>query len=111
MTRFHPVCSASALGEGDIVPVEAGGVEMIVYRSGGEIFAAQRYCVHQRADLVDGIVSSGFLVCAQHGWRFRAATGVHELSPETCLATFAVRVRGDEVQVDPTPIRRGEVPT
>jgi nitrite reductase/ring-hydroxylating ferredoxin subunit len=106
---FHTVARTSELGTHDILPVKVGAVEMILYRVEGEVFAAQRRCLHQGADLAEGIVSRGFLVCASHGWRFGARTGIHEVSPETCLATYAVRVVDDEIQVDPTPIRRGAV--
>jgi hypothetical protein len=34
------------------------------------------------------------------------ATGVHEISPETCLVTYAVRIQDDDVLVDPTPRRK-----
>jgi len=105
--RFETVARVSALAPGDIVPAKVGGRDIILYRIGEAVHAAQRYCLHQHADLADGIVSRGFLICSAHGWRYHAATGVHELSPETCLATYAVRIVGDEIQVDPTPIRQG----
>jgi nitrite reductase/ring-hydroxylating ferredoxin subunit len=105
--RFETVAQVSALAAGDIVPARVSGRDIILYRVGGAIRATERYCLHQHADLADGIVSRGFLICSAHGWRFDATTGVHELSPETCLATYAVRVVGDEIQVDPTPIRQG----
>jgi nitrite reductase/ring-hydroxylating ferredoxin subunit len=83
---------------------------MVVYRSGDAVRACQRYCVHQGSDLSEGLVSRGFLICAAHGWRFDADTGVHEISEQTCLVTYATQVEGDEVLVDPTPIRKGAVP-
>jgi 3-phenylpropionate/trans-cinnamate dioxygenase ferredoxin subunit len=108
-SSFHPVARGGARADGDIVPVEVEGRAMIVYRVGDAYHAAQRYCLHQRADLSEGIISRGFLICAAHGWRFHATTGVHEISPETCLATFAVRVVDGVIEVDPTP-RRHPVP-
>lgn len=107
---YERVASASEIREGDIVPVTVAGVDMILYRNQGAVYAAQRRCLHQGADLSDGILSGGFIVCAQHGWRFHADTGVHEMAAENCLATFAVRVEGDDLFVDPTPIRRGRTP-
>ncbi len=80
---------------------------MILYRVGERLFAAQRRCLHQGADLSEGLVLRGAIVCARHGWRFDAATGQHEASSENCLVMYEVEVRGDEVWVDPTPVRRG----
>jgi nitrite reductase/ring-hydroxylating ferredoxin subunit len=107
---FQRVASLADIGPYDIVPVTIGDTEIVLYQVEGSIYASQRYCVHQGSDLTEGIVSSGFLVCAAHAWRFDAKTGVHEISRQTCLATFAVKVEGDDVLVDPTPIRNAEVP-
>lgn len=107
---FKHAATLSQLSEDDILPVEVEGVELVVYRDGDSIRACQRYCPHQRADLSEGLVSRGFLICAAHGWRFDAETGVHEISPQTCLATYAVQVTGEEVLVDLTPIRKGAIP-
>jgi nitrite reductase/ring-hydroxylating ferredoxin subunit len=109
--RFRTVATVGDLQPGDIVGVAVEGVEMALYRVGDEYFAVQRRCLHQGGDLVEGLISRGSLICSLHGWRFDAKTGVHELSPETCLATYQVRVEGDAIQIDPTPIRRGAVPS
>ena len=107
---FKRAAHLSELSEDDIVPLEVDGVELVMYRDGPAIRACQRYCPHQRADLSEGLVSRGYLICSAHGWRFDAETGVHEISAQTCLATYAVQVEGDEIQIDTTPIRRGEIP-
>jgi nitrite reductase/ring-hydroxylating ferredoxin subunit len=108
---FQTVARIGDLSDGDIIPVSAAGEEMVLYRTGEQYFAAQRRCLHQGFDLTQGIVSQGFLICALHGWRYHVATGKHELSPETCLKTYAVRVFGDLIQVDPAPIWQGDVPS
>lgn len=103
---FTNVARVGDLDPGDIVPVEAESVKMILYRVDDDYFAVQRYCLHQRADLARmGTLEDGFLVCMMHDWRYHAETGVHELSPQTCLATYPVRVAGEDIQVDPTPKR------
>ncbi len=110
MSEFTKVATLSDLPPGAILPVTVGGRDMIVYRDGEHVYASQRRCLHQGADLADGILARGFLVCAQHGWRFHAATGVHDMSPMNCLITYRVQVDGDDVLIDPTPIRRAEAP-
>ena len=107
---YYPVARASELLPGEVVAVSVAGVDMVLYRHGAEIYAAQRRCLHQGGDLADGIVSRGFLICAHHGWRFHAGTGVHDMSAQNCLITYRVRVAGDVVEVDPTPVYRAEEP-
>ena len=107
---FQRVAKLSELVDDDILAVEVAGVEMVIYRNGDSLRACQRYCPHQRADLTEGLVSRGFLICSAHGWRFDADSGVHEVSPETCLATYQVQVEGQDILVNPTPIRKGALP-
>lgn len=107
---FQTVARLGDLTDGDIVAVSAGDQEMVLYRIGDEYFAAQRRCLHQGFNLDQGIISQGFLICPLHGWRYEAKTGRHEMSPQTCLTTYATRVFGDLIQVDPTPIWQGDVP-
>ena len=107
---MHEVARVGDVREGDIVPVSAGGLEMILYRWKDRFYAAQRRCPHQGSDLSEGLVLRGAVVCARHGWRFDAETGVHEASPYNCLVTYRVEVRGEQVFVDPTPIYNAKVP-
>lgn len=107
---FYLAATLSELGEDDILAIEVEGVEMILYRNGSSIRACQRYCPHQRADLSEGLVSRGYLICSAHGWRFDADSGVHEISAATCLATYQVRIHGQDILIDPVPARNGVVP-
>ena len=100
---WHAVARASDLRSGDVIPIEVDGVQMVLGRDGDRYFAAQRWCVHSGGDLSLGIVARGHLVCANHGWRFSTATGRHDEASDVCLATFAVRVTGEQIEVDPTP--------
>jgi len=110
VSEQHAVAKVSELAPGQLLPVRAGSVEMIVYWVDGRVRAAQRRCLHQGADLADGMILRGSIVCAQHGWRFDAETGVHEMSSENCLVTYRAWVDGDQIVVDTAPIRRAEVP-
>lgn len=87
--------------DGDVLGTTVAGVEVVFVRQGREVRAYQRRCLHQGADLADGIVSRGFLVCALHGWRFRLEDGALDMQPESCLRTYAVQVQDDdEVWID-----------
>ena len=87
------------LAPGEVLAVSAGGRELVVGRDGDRYFALQRQCVHRGGDLSEGIVSRGYIICPNHGWRFSTATGRHAEASEYCLASYPVRVVGDAIEV------------
>jgi nitrite reductase/ring-hydroxylating ferredoxin subunit len=103
MSSWHPVAKVGALKPGDVISVEVEGVQMALGRDGDRYFAIQRQCVHQGGDLSEGIVSRGHVVCPNHGWRFSTATGRHDTASDVCLVVYAVRVNGEQIEVDPVP--------
>jgi nitrite reductase/ring-hydroxylating ferredoxin subunit len=97
---FERVASTTELADGDIKAISAGGRQLILCRSGDEYFALQRRCLHQGADLADGVIWRGTIVCSVHAWRFDLRTGHHEIAPDTCLRTYPLRIDGDAIWVD-----------
>ena len=100
---WHPVAKVGDVRRGDVIAVAVAGVEMVLGLDGDRYFAVQRRCVHRGGDLADGIIARGHLVCAHHGWRFATATGRHDEASDVCLVTYAVRVNGEQIEIDPTP--------
>lgn len=86
-----------------------GDVELVLVRRGATVRAFEGACPHQGALLGEGELEDGQLVCRAHRWRFDAATG-HRLDGDGCLRACPVRVDGDEVLVDPTPLLRTDDP-
>src|SRR5687768_16632885 len=102
-SQWRAIARVDQLAAGEVIGVEVEGVEMVVGRDGDRYFATQRRCVHRGGDLVDGIISRGHVICPQHGWRFSTVNGRSADSAEHCLIVYAVRVRGEHIEVDPTP--------
>lgn len=100
---WHPVAKLGDLKPGDVIGVVVDGVEMVIGLDGDRHFALQRRCVHRGGDLADGIIARGHVVCANHGWRFSTATGRHDEAADVCLISYAIRVVGELIEVDPTP--------
>jgi len=101
--RWIAVARVGDVKPNDVIAVTIDGVELVLGRDGDRYFATQRRCVHRGGDLAEGIVSRGHLICPQHAWRFSTATGCHAEASELCLATYAVRLVGDQIEVDPAP--------
>ncbi len=100
---WRPVARVGDVRANDVIAVSVDGLELVLGRDGERYFATQRRCVHRGGDLAEGIVSRGHLICPQHAWRFSTATGCHAEASEYCLVTYAVRVVGDQVEVDVQP--------
>lgn len=100
---WRAVARIADIPRDDVIAVTVDGVDMVLGRDGDRYFAAQRRCIHRGGDLADGIVSRGHLICPQHAWRFSTATGCNAEASEFCLVTYAVRVVGDQIEVDPRP--------
>jgi nitrite reductase/ring-hydroxylating ferredoxin subunit len=106
VTTWIRVATVGAIEPGAVMAIDLAGVPAALCRDGDAYFATQRKCPHAGFDLCEGFVSRGNLVCPLHLWRFEVATGSFVDWPETGLTTYAVRVVGDAIEVDPTPRRR-----
>jgi nitrite reductase (NADH) small subunit len=102
--HWRPAAKVGDLRPNDVIGVTVDGIDMVLGRDGERYFASQRRCVHRGGDLVEGIVSRGHLICPQHAWRFSTATGCHAEASQYCLVMYAVRVVGDQIEVDPRPL-------
>lgn len=91
----------------DVIAVSIDGLELVLGRDGDQYFATQRHCLHRGGDLAEGIVSRGHLICPQHAWRFSTVTGCNADAPQFRLVTYAVRVVGDQIEID-VPRKPGE---
>ena len=96
---------------GAIVRVEAGGHAIAVANVDGEFYAIDDTCTHEEASLSEGGLTGEVVVCARHGARFNVKTGrVLSLPAVRSVATYAVKVEGDDVLVATGPRRSAELP-
>ena len=97
---WYPVAKLGDVHAGDVIAVAPAGVEIALGRDGERLFAVQRACLHQGGDLANGIIARGHLICPHHGWRFSTETGCHDTASNVCLVRYAVRVTGEQIEVD-----------
>jgi nitrite reductase (NADH) small subunit/3-phenylpropionate/trans-cinnamate dioxygenase ferredoxin subunit len=100
MGSFHTVAKVGDLGDGEGVAVEVNHFTVALFRVGGEYFAIDDHCPHMGASLSGGHVERGVVTCPWHGWRFRLNDGAWADSPRVKTRCFAVRVLGDDIQVE-----------
>lgn len=93
-------CARAALAGRALLPVFVAGRHLLLVQDGDKLFATERACPHEGADLAAGRCSGGRLFCPRHlawfaledgtvspGWDFRR------------LVTYPVRTRGADVYV------------
>jgi len=102
---FQRACALSEVGEGEAVPVTVAGVELVLARHDGEVYALTDLCSHQDYPLSDGDVEviDGVptIECTWHGSCFDLRTGAPtNLPANQPVTTHPVRVEGDDVLVD-----------
>jgi 3-phenylpropionate/trans-cinnamate dioxygenase ferredoxin subunit len=101
MTGLIRVCRLEELGEGDYRVVEAEGVQILVVKHGGRVYAVSNICTHQYAELSNGFLLEGTITCPIHLSRFRLDTGEVLNPPATKpLPTYKVVVKDGEVFVE-----------
>ena len=66
----------------------------------GEITALDGVCLHRGGPLGHGHVNDGRVVCPWHLWEFDCRTGEYDFDPQLKLATYAVRVDGDDILIE-----------
>ena len=109
---FTFICHASAVSEGSMGFFQAGRKSvLLVWPTGGELKAYRGRCPHADMPLNDAIFKEQTITCPHHQWGFDCASGkcVTHLV-RNALHPYALRVEGDEIQVDVGPIKAAHSP-
>jgi nitrite reductase (NADH) small subunit len=99
MSDFVTVALVGSIPEGEGITVELDGRLVALFNSGGEYHAIDDLCPHMGASLGAGAVENGVVTCPWHAWRFCVADGTWCDNPRIKVASFEVRVVGEEIQV------------
>ena len=94
---FVKVASLSALPPESVLEVLVDDYPYAICNSGGEIRALSGICIHRGGPLGQGQIHDGHVVCPYHMWEFDCRTGEYDYDPTKCVATFEVRVEGDDI--------------
>jgi NADPH-dependent 2,4-dienoyl-CoA reductase/sulfur reductase-like enzyme/nitrite reductase/ring-hydroxylating ferredoxin subunit len=101
--------------EGNLLLGHVGDDEVLLVRSGSEIFAIDAHCSHYHGPLADGVVDGGHIRCPWHHACFDLRTGEAARAPAfTALSVWKVEREGERIFVrqkldQPKPSIRGVV--
>ena len=103
-SSFYTVAKVTDLAPGEMTYVEVGPDEepICLINLDGEFFALNDCCTHEEASLSDGEIVGDEIECPLHGGAFDIRTGQPVALPVVVpVATYRVRVVGEEVQLAP----------
>ncbi len=81
--------------------VNLGEESYAVCNTNGEVHALAGICPHAGGPLGQGAMNGEFVVCPYHEWAFHCRTGENDYDPAVRQDTFAVKVEGDDILLDP----------
>lgn len=115
------VAARDELADNAVKIVEAGPVEVGVFRKGNRYYAYRNLCPHQGGPVCEGVripkvevelderkkfrrhcfnTDEMHFVCPWHGWEFKLETGEAAADPEIRLQSYRVSERGGNIYVD-----------
>ena len=79
------------------------GEAIAVFRYGNQISAVSNVCRHQGGPLGEGRIVDGCITCPWHGFQYRMSDGQSPPPFTEKIATYATKIIGDVVFVNPEP--------
>jgi 3-phenylpropionate/trans-cinnamate dioxygenase ferredoxin component len=100
VAEFVKVAALSEVPPGTLLAVEVGGQRVCLANVDGELYAVRDNCSHRDFPLSSGELDDGEVTCSWHGARFDVRSGRALALPAIRpVATFEVRLEGDEIHV------------
>jgi nitrite reductase/ring-hydroxylating ferredoxin subunit/uncharacterized membrane protein len=98
--EWTAVADEAAVRELEPLLVEAAGVEIVLVRERGSLYALLDRCAHQGGPLHEGRIEDGCVVCPWHSSRYRLSDGAALSGPTAHpQPTVQARVRDGKVEV------------
>ncbi len=99
MADFVKAAKRQDIPPGSGVATECGGKPIALFNIDGNFFATQGKCPHRGGPLGEGELEGSVVTCPWHAWRFDVCTGVNADNPALKLASYPVKIEGDDVLV------------
>jgi nitrite reductase/ring-hydroxylating ferredoxin subunit len=97
---WNYVMEDMALVEGSMAPVYPLGINVLIARVDGNLYAVSGKCAHMACPLFLGRLDGYIITCPCHDWQFDIRTGLFLDSPELKLATYPVKSEASKLFVD-----------
>lgn len=96
---FVPVLEEKELQEGKMKHLFVEGIQVLIIKQQGKIFAIDNHCPHQGCSFLGGTLEGLVIVCPCHDWRFNLETGEYVEEPLIKLTKFDWKVEAGKIWV------------
>lgn len=90
----------AAMKDGSMASVFPRGLNILMVREGGEVFALEGKCAHMACPLASGSLDGYILTCPCHDWKFDIRTGQFLDAAELGIAVYPVKSDNGKLYVD-----------
>lgn len=97
---FTKIATLGELPPGTLIEVIHDGEPYAVCNVAGRIRALTGECPHHGGPLGQGTLEGPMITCPWHGWQFDSAQGTCIFGDDLAIATYEVRIEGDDVLAD-----------
>jgi len=98
--EYVKVCDIADVRAGSMYPVNVREKRLMVVNVDGLLYATDRTCTHEEADLSMGFLMGSVVTCPLHLSRFDVVSGEVQNAPATVpLKTYGLKVEGTSVYV------------
>lgn len=106
--RFTAVATVDALPDGAMLRVMLESHALVLARRGEAIYAFQGTCPHEKADLSQGRIEDGRLICPRHLASFALDDGAVSAGWRNveALKLYPARMTGGAIEVDAAAVDR-----
>ena len=100
MSRFVNAAKSKEVKPGSCIGVKVEGVFVGIYNIDGQYYAINNICPHLGGVLHYGFLEGKVITCPLHLWEFDVKTGKCIWPGRERIATYPVKVEGDDILVD-----------
>lgn len=94
------VLDDTVLLEGHMAPVYPLGVNVVLARVGGAVYAVSGKCVHMACPLSAGRLEGYTIICPCHDWHFDVRTGRFLDAPELGISVYPTKLETGKLFVN-----------
>jgi len=98
--RWTYVLDDAVLLEGRMAPVYPLGVNVVLARVDGAVYAISGKCAHMACPLFSGRLEGHTITCGCHDWRFDVRTGRFLDAPELGLTVYPTKLEAGKLFVN-----------